>query len=676
MRHTLAVALTLLLAAAAFAEAIPVAPRTTGPSPESNGSATIVPSGSDFVVIWWSFGTWRFARIRHADEVLLTGELPPGNVESAVAGPDGSVLVALSQGDGIHIAAIATNGDVNLSRRVAPSFSSMAANGSRLLIVTKDGSTVLTNAGGYYFGNGVRFDLGFDHRSSTSARGTGFVVAWPEENGYVVTTLTNKGTLVREQRLGEDRQIGNTAIGCNPAGTCLLLTSVREPLSGQILSGSTAGPTFWISEDLVAEAVEPMWDGERFLVVWNDYTFPDNIMHVVLRIDAVSLDGTVSHVAAFASEEVNRGATDVARANGETVIVYTESNHCGAAGSQIMVRSLATNHELRLTHGLSEQSEPAIIGGHSGALVAWAEQGGTARIRAREFPFDEPAFEISGGLPSLSPVIGTDGSHYLVAWRTGLPDQECRGALQITIAGSGEIHTLGLDAASIVVTWNGSEYVVMWEQDDPAQIFAMRVDRDGRPIDDAPVPLSTPEADPDAYTHTDHRPLVLFWTGDGYTLLWRRSHVAYIPFFPDPLSEFDVRMTRLAPNLIPAGQPQVIAPVSDAVATRKGDSIVAVWTSNDTRHAVRLTPDGTIVADRQLDIPPLADRIVPTRSGVAILIWNEVIFLDNELMPAGRRATGGQVTFAETSEGLIEVSVEDHSVVVTTPGPRRRRAVR
>lgn len=679
MRHPIAIAFLLLATIVTHAADIPVAPREMGRSPEMNWNPMIVADGTEFVVLWLSTDRMRFARIRNSDEVVLSGELDrPGFVRAAVAGSQGTVLAAFDAADGIHIARITRSGDVFLSAPVSTSFSSMAWNGSRLLLVTKDGTTLLLRETGSLAGHGATLRLTNEAISAAAARGDGFIVAWPERDSIVVETLTSSGAIAREQVI-PDRRVYQVAIGCADASTCLLLTAAGEPLQAQILGKETTGSAVRISDDYTSDPVAPVWDGQRFLVTWTDATFSRHGMHADVRVSGVALDGTATPIATISSPGLNREAPAIAHGSGGTVVVSRESTTCMATGAQIVTRSLVTNRDLQLTHGLSEQSAPEITAGTSTALIAWTETAGGWRIRARLFPFTAPAFDVSSGPISSSPVIATDGSGYLIAWRENDPEDDCRSVLRITVPGSGVTHTLARHLDAIQVLWNGSEYVVLWEQDDPAELFAMRVDRSGQPIDSVPVSLTAAEKEPDSFTSIDHEPAGLFRTGNGgYMLVWRRSRTTYIPLYPDPPPQFDIRTTLLGPDLIPMGASQSIAPAYTLAAANKGNTVVALWYVGNTLHASRLSSIGSVIEQRDLGITNATPiRMIPTRTGYAILIYKEILFLRDDLSLAGRRATTGwPASIEEMSGDVVEVYEADSTVYFTPPTPGRRRAMR
>jgi hypothetical protein len=98
-----------------------------------------------------------------------------------------------------------------------------------------------------------------------------------------------------------------------------------------------------------------------------------------------------------------------------------------------------------------------------------------------------------------------------------------------------------------------------------------------------------------------------------------------------------------------------------------------VWKSGETFHAFRLTPNGAIVADRDLGIstPPL--RILPLRAGYAMLFWDQILFLDEDLALNGGRPTAGLYPdIAETAAGLVEVHADADTVYLSPPAQRRR----
>jgi hypothetical protein len=676
VRHAIPLALLLLAAVAAGAEDLPVAPRTIGPSPEMNWRPTVVADGAEFVVLWNATDRVHFARIRNQEEVVAAGAFDrSGYLLAAVAGPRGSVLAAFNNAEGVHLARIDRSGEVFITEKIASSVSSMAWNGSRLLVVTGEGQTLLLSETGSLRGHGATLRLA-EGRSAAAARGQGFIVAWTERSTVVVATLTNSGALAREQVI-PDRPVAEVAIGCADANTCLLLAAAGEPLHGQILGSAAPGSIVQISDDYVADLPAPVWDGQRFLVTWADMTFGSRSMRSVVRVSGFALDGTVTSIATIASPGFNREDPAIAYGGGEMVVVSRETTTCLGTGSQIVARSLVTDRDVRLTNGLSEQLAPAIFAGTSTALVAWIEAAGGWRVRARRYPFTAPAFDVSSGPVSSGPVIGTDGSGYLIAWREYDQEDDCRTVLRITAAGSGVMHTLARDVDAVQIVWNGSEYAVLWEQADPAQLFAMRVARDGQPIDTAPVALSSPEKEPDSYTSIDHEPAGLFWTGNGYLLVWRRSRSTYIPLYPDPPPQFDARATILTPQLLPAAS-QTIAPAYTLAAAMKGSVIVALWYVGNTLHAARLSPTGTVLEQRDLGITNVTPiRMIPTRTGYAILIYQEILFLRDDLSLAGRRPTAGwHAAIEEMGGDVVEVYEADGSVYFTLPVARRRRTVR
>lgn len=132
-----------------------------------------------------------------------------------------------------------------MSEVVAPSFLTMAWNGFRLLIVTRDGDTILTDGTGRARNHGAHLPLPDPlpvALPSVSGKGNGFVVTWPEPQSssattVFVTTLTSTGAIAKAEMFPYHGESLYVSIGCNPSGSsCLLLRAgSASALTGEIL---------------------------------------------------------------------------------------------------------------------------------------------------------------------------------------------------------------------------------------------------------------------------------------------------------------------------------------------------------------------------------------------------------------------------------------------------------
>ncbi len=688
VRSSAAAALLILLACAVVVPAQePVAPRTIGPSPAYNGVPVVVADGDDYVVIWsaWFDSTPRFARIHEPDRVVATGELPlTGFVESAVAGPGGSVLATLRHGTGIRLASIHRDGEVTISEPLFDSVRAFIAwNGREALIVGTSGEAALIDAGGRVLERGIRLPLPGDNETvALAARGDDFLVAWNDRYRLKTATVSDEGAVALDGDRG-GMSFWHPAAGCH-GSTCLILYPYRDSLWGLFVGGAKSEP-FLVSSRPAIEPVGPAWDGSRFVAVWTDFTSGgDTAAHrTELHMAAIALDGSVTPMEAIARPGRNLDSPAIAASPfGDALVAWSDAPRCGRGGTEIVAQFLPGTDDLLLTRELSAQLRPALAVAGGSVLVAWEERADGSRIRARLWPATTPPLDLPSGSAATRPAVGSDTSGFLVVWNDPDPSDGCRNVIRAAAAGSSDAFVIGSAASSetaLHTAWNGSEYVVMWEQGDPVQISAIRVDRAGRPLDPDPVALTPPEPKPSSFTQLAHTPAGLFWTGDRYLLVWSRTKFTDIPWHsPDPPPEAEIRATTLGRDLVAIGVPQAVAPWGyDPIATMKGDAVAVLFTTGSSHHALRLTLGGTLLSDRDLVERFTISDLVPTPSGFAAAAWGELLSFDDAMSIVARRPIAAGARIAPARGGLAIVWEEGGAVyVVTAPGSHHRAVAR
>ncbi|HEY0590872.1 MAG TPA: hypothetical protein VGF40_03835 [Thermoanaerobaculia bacterium] len=686
MRSRAAAVLLIFLACSALFAQEPVAPRTSGPSPAFNGLPVVVADGDDYVVLWsgWFDSTPRFARIHEPDRVVATGELPlPGFVESAAAGPGGSVLATLRDGAGIRLASIRRDGEVTVSEPLFDSVRAFIAwNGREALVVGTSGEAALTDAGGRVLERGIRLPLPGDNEAlAVAARGREFLVAWNDRYRLRTATVSDDGVVNLH---GDQGEMGfwHPAAGCH-GSTCLILYPHQDRLWGVFVGGAKSGP-FLVSSRPASEPVAPAWDGSRFVAVWTDVTAGgDAAAHSTeLHMAGIALDGRVTPMESIVRPGRNPDNPDIAASPfGDVLVAWSDIPRCGLGGTEIVARFLPRTADLLLTRGLSAQARPALAVAGGSLLVAWEERSDASRIRARAWPSTTQPLDLPAGPAAARPAVGSDGSGFLVAWNDPDPSDRCRSVIHAAAAGSAEAFAIGgagSNETALLVLWSGSEYVVLWEQRDPVQITAIRVDRTGRPLDPAPVALTAPEPNPSSFTRLAHTPAGLFRTGDRYLLVWGRTKITDIPWHADPPPEADVRATILGGDLTPLGSPQtLVAWGYDPIATMKGDVVAVLYTTGASHHALRLTPGGTVLSDRDLLERFTISDLVPTPSGFAAAAWSELLSFDDEMSIVARRPIAAGARIAPARGGLAMVWAEGEAVyVAAAPGSRHRTVAR
>lgn len=638
-----------------------VSPRDIGPSPAFNSNPLIASDGDGFVVLWSSQGT-HFARLRASGEILSTGDIDGSLAIAAAEGPAGSAIAALWDGNSTRILSITREDQLRISEPVVRIFGGMAWNGSVLLITDTSGDAVMTDERGDIIRRGIHIPVNGETAIALARREEGFIAAWVTQEVLYAAIVNQSGDVSVPVAIGS-AGFSNPSIACDGATTCLLLFQVREQLRG-VMVGATLSAPFTIASDAGVFPTTPAWDGKRFVVA-----YASNIVQVV----AIDLDGSVAPLAVVSSPNRNSRSPSVAVAQTAVMLVRSDVAFCFGGGSEIVASSLAQGRDVLLTPGLSSQAQPAIAEGASTFLIAWREQSDVAGIRARLIPAGE-AVTLSPGPASLLPAVGSDGRGYLVAWQESDPQNSCKKTIVATRFGSGINATLGAPAhweTRPMVTWNGSQYVVIWERTDPTQIVAMRVDASGRPLDAMPVALTAPEEGA-PYTSIRHVPGGLLWTGNGYLLLWNRQKSSDIPFHSDPPPEFDLRARTIARDLTPIGDSRVIATnVYGVAAAINTSSLVALWKMGDAVHASRMTVDGALISDSVIENSN--DRITSmtaTPSGFAALLGNHILNLgaDGSLLGGSTLpATDGMITSTAATYSL------DGAVYFWTAEPVSRR---
>ncbi|HEX2120146.1 MAG TPA: hypothetical protein VHL59_00760, partial [Thermoanaerobaculia bacterium] len=152
------------------------------------------------------------------------------------------------------------------------------------------------------------------------------------------------------------------------------------------------------------------------------------------------------------------------------------------------------------------ESRVAIASTGTTHLVAWESESHQilgARFNADGTLIDSSAIEISSGpRPQSRPVIGTDGSRFLVVWSMDEPLGACAGfcdtplslhAAVVTTSGFVTGPPIAIAPAysrDAAVVWNGAEYAIFWERHN--HVEARRVDRHGNLRDAAPRAVTFP----------------------------------------------------------------------------------------------------------------------------------------------------------------------------------------
>lgn len=368
--------------------------------------------------------------------------------------------------------------------------------------------------------------------------------------------------------------------------------------------GEVLTPPVTIANWEYTDAPQVIWNGREFVVVLEarDNTEADII---ALRLDA--LGKPIGNATTVAAGPALQHRAAVATTGRSTLAVWGEFASCWVAGyGGLKARTIEPLGPIAtISRGEGARELPAAADAGGKTLVAWVERGALRGVRAALLP---SGMEIDLGASSYAqnaPAVGTNGDSYLVVWPE--LNDGCATSLSAVVVDrnghAGLVRRLAMNAnveTRPAIAWNGSEYVVVWENRGPVQLVAMRVAADGTPMDVNPAPLTESYVDMVYYTHHTGFPSIV-WTGEEYLAVWTFSRTSYIPLYPDPPPILEIRARRFTRGLIPLGVETVLATQAyGSTLGWNGREGMALWQSHGGVRATRIDKNGNALATHLL----------------------------------------------------------------------------
>jgi large repetitive protein len=492
----------------------------------SENQAAVVWNGVSYFVVWRleSAGLqWNIygARVSPTGEVLddpiPLGTTPLQEREPSVAWDGTNHLVVWSDGADIVGRRVALDGEILDDVPIVVSSAannqwrpSVVWNGSNFLVVWED------------------YRLGRDATIYGARVSAGGAVLDPQ--GFAVTSVGRQ----YEPRVAWNGT-NHLVVWTNYAGSFQDISGARVSASGQVLDStpiSISAATFGQSTPHVA------WNGERYLVTWDDNRSFDNLDIYGAR---VASDGTVEDATAVSIAPDRSGSNVVAAGdffvlgNGKTKSEYAPFNRDVFAtrissGLTVFFRSALVSRSATV------QRNPALAFDGTNYLAVWDEIGrdgeGDSDIVAAALSKTSGALDGTGLVvversgEQTEPAVAWNGHVFLAVWQTRQPgeDTNVEGALIWPDGAVGEpfsISVAGKDQVSPVVASDGSQFLVAWTDGRSgvySQIFGTLVSGTGAVTTPTGVPLSSGP-------QSEWNP-ALAWAGGHYLLVWedtRRS---------------------------------------------------------------------------------------------------------------------------------------------------------
>jgi hypothetical protein len=394
-------------------------------------------------------------------------------------------------------------------------------------------------------------------------------------------------------------------------------TLVSQPFQLENVVVTTADNlSIIVGNNVEAESPAVAFDGQQFLVGW---TWFEGKGKSELRVMRIRPDGTrvdaqpVVVEQATDSQRVPRKSAQVALTN-ERVLFFWSSPRPSPSLPRVDVveRAVRSFDELAtaaapqpVSTSVQMQSEVSLASGDGAVLAAWHENDYGGAIMGRLIPAlgaAPPAFMISTGTHEVGrPSVGFGGGIYLVAWR----DEEwAPGSVKSTmlriLARRYDRNGEPLDAAPIQLTQetypqfgyfphpsigiasDGTQFLVTWPGLEDDRIHAVRVSNSGAVLDRSPLAISPV----DVAQRGAPRPV---WTGQDFAVIWYEdpSPVVFTP--PVRIVPRFARMTRVSSNgtLLDSTYPKIIETPQKGISVRSsafnaafnGTHILVTWST-------------------------------------------------------------------------------------------------
>jgi hypothetical protein len=587
----------------------------------ANGNQThpsVAFNGTNFLVAWEDYrnGSASYTDIYGARVTPGGTVLDPNGIAICTAGlhqfnvriaSDGSKYLVVWEdgrvgGSAYDIYGKLVTGDGNVLGEIAISTAqngqtnpSVAYGGTNYLVVWEDNRTPPTQLyGARVSTDGTVLDpTGFVIRSSSSAPGAGFspAVAYGNTNYLVVWFDTrNGGSYQYADIYGARVSTSGTVLDPNGIAICTASNPQRYP--------SIA------------------FDGTNYLVEWLDERNNGNLDIYGAR---VTPDGTVLDPSGIA---ISTGSPQVYWASltfggGYYMVVWVDDRggdtNLDIYGARVSPGGAVLDPSgILISKGTSTGKVPAVAFDGNNYLVVWADDRnliGTnnifgARVSSNGTVLDPTGIAIHTSLyDQTNPAVGFDGTNYLVVWQQDVTGQKSYDLYCARVSTDGTvldpsgiaICTATDDQVNPSIAFDGTNYLVVWEdwrriQNDP-DIYGARVGTDGEVLDPNGFAISLELGQ-------QTNPAVGF-DGTNYLVVWSDYRAS--------LTDGDLygaRVTPLAAVLDPSGFviSNAYSEQINASISFDGTNYLVVW--EDYRqdpyiwpdiYGARITPGGTVL---------------------------------------------------------------------------------
>ncbi len=276
------------------------------------------------------------------------------------------------------------------------------------------------------------------------------------------------------------------------------------------------------------------FDGTNTLGVWQDDRAAGSIFGGRVTPGGAVLDQQGIPIALAPNDQRQ---ADVAFDGANYLVAWRDERSTGAM--EIYAARVTTGGAVLDSGGIPVSTggccrhSPAVASGSGTSLVAWVGPGSTytdirgARLSPEGVVLDPISIQISDGSSwEWNPAVAFDGTNFFVVWRDERSSPGDIYGTRVTPDGvaldpEGIRITTGAAAWFPTIAFDGTNYLVVWSNNQLGDIYATRVTPAGAVLDPAGIPISTA-------TGPQTHPSVAF-DGANYMVAWEDNRSGSVP---------------------------------------------------------------------------------------------------------------------------------------------------
>jgi hypothetical protein len=595
MRTLLAV--LLLLSTSIDAQTIPVSDRLTGVAGHASLNPVVATNGSSFIIGWEESRVIVIGRLEGAT-VVRTAAIPTAiaALRDIVPTNDGFAVVYTNDGKAMAAFVDKSGAAVGAPLEVMSGYGAVAAsNGERIVIVNEFGDGVLLSSDGKVIRSGLHLSAAdrYEVRSwAAAASRDRFVFAESTtSNDIRTTTIDADGNVQSSSVLAPHEFYASSLTAASDGARVVVAWSTVDALRIAAVGGE--GPVTlktlegWGTADLA-------WDGSSYALALSGDSGAERFT-IAQDLSSFTTSSIVNTQAATPL------AAKIAAARNRSVVTWTGFPACSQSGAgygQLQV-SIDGGAPQTASSGVADEVQPFVAGGTGAPLVVWSDVRDRSRLRGAVIESSSPRIAALPEEIFMNGAAASDGRGYVIAYIA----TDCEPMLTVAavdrrgnllhreVVGDALTYLPGIFPAQQFapsIAWNGSEYLVAWPV--IGGIAGVRVSAGGVVMDRTPAMLVA-TAESGALTAR------IAWSGNRWLVLWWRSYLPFIPFYPGPPTVNVISIRSVDRNLQPLTGDAIVSSQgwSPAIATN-GSEVLLAWRDFNFLHTALLDASGSMIA--------------------------------------------------------------------------------